>query len=269
MNPEITTDTEPEDLANREAPSQFSLANSADHSWLALAHSPDDHGPGEFDQHDTHGGSIWADVYLPTNEDHKVRDSNAGVFILDHLGCTFGCLDEYHQFYADPERLIFQVGEIPNQAEFVGRDPDRYVFGFGSYDDGTPQNLNPTLQPVTNPLFDATNPVIDPVVSSTTGVDGDGDAQGRSPCCAADPNQDGHFCNRNAGGSAMGVIEDQVGAGCADIDEQNCAGGGVGADGVFRGCVVVNGEETVEGGESCTAAAVAGCCSDPNNAACM
>lgn len=187
-----------------------------------------------------------------------------------------GCLDEWHTVYADPERTLVQIGEMPGQVEEVARNPDAWMLGEqpGS---GTPSQLDPTADPVTNSAFDETDPIVDPLVSSGTGV-----GEASSPCCSPkpcterdavgnciDPNA-GKFCNRNVAGVAMTSVENQAVTGCADSPTGDCFGGAVTPDGDAQGCVIVGGEIVVSGGapteEGCTAAAVDACCA---NGACL
>jgi hypothetical protein len=267
-DPDVQTDTDPEKI-NRDVPTELHVYKAADHSLLSAAHSPNDHGPGEFDQHDTHGGTASVDVYLPGSENGAPRDSKVGVLILDHLGCQFGCADEYHEFYvADPGRTIFQIGEMPGQTEFVARDPDRWLFGFGPNHE-TPEMLNPTTTPATDAAFEseAWDAAL-AVNSSATGV-----GEANSLCCAA-AEPGGPFCNRNAGDGAMNVAESGAVAGCVELSTGDCIGGAVTPDGSVAGCAVVGGqivydEEVQEGPDApaeCTRRAVEACCA---NGACL
>jgi hypothetical protein len=265
---EVTPSEQVDDPAEREAPDRLSVMTAGDHSMLGAAHSNSDHRPAPIEgNHDAHGGSVWVDLFLPTEDSPtRVRDTRVGIVVLDHLGCQFGCSDEYHTFYAaDPERTIFQVGEMPGQAEFVARDPDRWLFGFGPSGE-TPEAMNPVVVPLSEALFDdLVNPNLVPHTNAATGV---GDAA--SACCAPDPAQDGQFCNRNPGGALMTALENGgTIAGCVELASGDCVGGALTADG-FQGCMVMDGQPTVDGEEvseeECTEAAAAACC---ENEACL
>ncbi|MGH7897632.1 MAG: hypothetical protein ACREQQ_06750 [Candidatus Binatia bacterium] len=275
-SPEGEPDLEP-DAPPSEAPSSIHYNHSPDHAWLGLAHSSSQHGDTEFSSHDTHGGTIWADIYLPSEDDPtRTRDSNAGNSIIEHLGCPT-CTDEYHEVWADPERTIFQIGEIPGQTEQVGRNPDRWIGGHQD-DEQPPDQLNSPTKPVSDAIFDSDVwAAVEAANSSLTGV---GAAQ--SPCCApkpctsfdennecTDPNA-GKFCNRNLGGSSLNIVESQALGGCVEVDAGNCFGGATTNGQDTQGCMVVNGEPMIHmepaTAEECTIAAVDACCA---NGACL
>jgi hypothetical protein len=177
-------DTEPEDVSQRGAPSSLHVNHSPDHSWLGAAHSSSDHGDeSEFASHDTHGGTIWADVILPDAEDPtRVRDTKAGNSIVEHLSCPT-CTDEYHEVWLDPERTIFQIGEAPGQTEHVGRNPDRWLFG---HENGQPEDaLNSTTAPASDAAFgsEAWMALLE-ANASATGV-----GEANSACCAPSAEQ--------------------------------------------------------------------------------
>lgn len=254
---------EPEDPSGRPAPDEVHVMTAGDHSLLGAAHSNSDHSPApQQGNHDAHGGSVWADVYADPDQPTKTRDSRVGIVIMDHLGCQFGCSDEYHTFYpADASRTAYQVGEAPDQAEFVARDPDRWIFGYGpgGPDDAVNDRLNPAVSPLAGTLFDeVVNPYVDPAVAAATGT-----GPTSSLCCASDA--EGNACIPGALQNAADAPEREAFGGCIEIDEDNCFGGGShGAPPENNGCIVVNGMPFVHGmpasPEDCTAAAAAGCC---------
>ncbi|MGH7820456.1 MAG: hypothetical protein ACREQ9_11820, partial [Candidatus Binatia bacterium] len=178
------------------------------------------------------------------------------------------CTDEYHEAWADPERTIFQVGEIAGQTEHVATDPNRWLYG-----DADPEvDLNGPTGDATAEAFGSDAwAAVEAANSSATGV---GAAQ--SPCCApkpcasfdgggncTDPNA-GKFCNRNQGGNVMNIAESQALAGCVEVNSGNCFGGGTSDGQDTDGCMMVNGQamrhmEPVTP-EECTIVAVDACC---------
>ncbi|MGH7897633.1 MAG: hypothetical protein ACREQQ_06755 [Candidatus Binatia bacterium] len=259
-------DGEPDDPSGRGAPTSLHAGTAGDHSLLGAAHSNTDHSSyPEQGNHDSHGGSTWVDLYADPEEPSKTRDSRAGVVIMDHLGCEFGCSDEYHTAYAaDPERTIFQAGEAPDQAEFVAEDPDRWLFGMGNDGESRSDRLDPVVSgPATQLHDDVVNPNVDPVTNAATGV---GDA---AAACCAPRASDGRFCNRNVGGALNNAVDNGVIAGCVDLSNGDCVGGVLTPDGL-QGCMVSGGEATVGGAPAteaeCTEAAAAACC---DNEACL
>ncbi|MGH7820457.1 MAG: hypothetical protein ACREQ9_11825 [Candidatus Binatia bacterium] len=261
--PEGDPDTEPDVPSDPAPPERVSVQNSGDHTLLGAAHSNTGHDPYPAQgNHDAHGGTIYADVYVPTADDPTaVQDSRAGIVILDHLGCTFGCSDEFHRFYAaDPERTLLQIGEMPGQTEDTARNPDDWIYGYEPYRGPLPTvPLGGSTAPVTDALFAADGwAAIGEASASATGA-----GAANSACCAPRAS-DGQFCNRNPGGAVNDALDGGGIAGCLELSNGDCVGGVLTPDG-FEGCMVSGGQATVDGAPAsnteCSEAAADACCS--------
>ncbi len=119
-------------------PNELHVGYAANHCFLAEgAHDCDNHGDdNEFDTHDSHGGALYADVCLSANPDSKYcddgpEDTQAGVTIVDHLGCPFGCFDEYHVVRPlDTAHTQDQMADSATAIEGIANDPQRHLCGY-------------------------------------------------------------------------------------------------------------------------------------------
>ena len=119
-------------------PNELHAGYAANHCFLAEgAHDCDNHGTeNEFATHDSHGGAIYADVCLSTNPDSRLcddgmQDTQAGVTVVDHLPCPFGCFDEYHVVRPfDWEYTKDQMADSQAALETISGDPQGYVCGY-------------------------------------------------------------------------------------------------------------------------------------------
>lgn len=119
-------------------PNELHFGYSATHCFLAEgAHDCDRHGSGsEFDTHDSHGGALYADVCLSANDNSKycdegLKDTQAGVTIVDHLTCPMGCFDEYHVVRPfDQEYTEEQMADSVAATEAAASDPQRHICGY-------------------------------------------------------------------------------------------------------------------------------------------
>lgn len=118
-------------------PNELHVGYSATHCFLAEgAHDCDSHEDSEFGTHDSHGGALYADVCLSANPDSKycdegMKDTQAGVTIVDHLGCPFGCFDEYHVVRPfDQEYTEQQMADSVAATEGAANDPQRHLCGY-------------------------------------------------------------------------------------------------------------------------------------------
>lgn len=129
-------ESDPEGASPR--PNELHVGYAASHCFLAEgAHDCDSHGSGsEFDTHDSHGGALYTDVCLSENPDSKycddgIKDTQAGVTIVDHLTCPTGCFDEYHVVRPlDQEYTERQTANSAAAIETAANDPQRYLCGY-------------------------------------------------------------------------------------------------------------------------------------------
>lgn len=127
---------------DRQRPNELHVGYAASHCFLAeLAHDCDRHSDeDEFETHDSHGGAVYADVCLAENPDGTrcndgMKDTQAGVTIVDHLTCPMGCMDEYHVIRPfDGEYTADQMGDSAAAIETIAADPQRHVCGYEEYD---------------------------------------------------------------------------------------------------------------------------------------
>jgi hypothetical protein len=121
-------------------PNELHVGYAATHCFLAEgAHDCDRHGQSEFDTHDSHGGAIYVDVCISENQDSKycddgLKDTQAGVTIVDHLTCPAGCFDEYH--VVRPFDQAYTEQQMANSAvaiERIASDPQRHLCGYEEY----------------------------------------------------------------------------------------------------------------------------------------
>lgn len=126
---------------------------AADHSFGELAHTTEGHGTQE-GNHDSHGGSVYADVCLASDEGTSydgqpgecggVEDTQAGANIVDHNPCgppineiPLPCFDEYHVVRPlDPAYTQEQMEESQEEIQRDVEDPHEYLCGY----EGIPQN---------------------------------------------------------------------------------------------------------------------------------
>lgn len=124
-------------------PNEWHVGYAANHCFLAeAAHDCDGHANDEFGTHDSHGGAVYVDICLATNPDSKycdegLKDTQAGVTIVDHLTCPMGCFDEYHVVRPlDTEYTEQQMANSQTALEGIVTDPQRHVCGYE--DNGSP-----------------------------------------------------------------------------------------------------------------------------------
>ncbi len=126
---------------DHEGPATIHAGMAGEHALGEAAHSDEDHSDTEFGNHDSHGGSIYADVCLGTDagtsyEDHAgacedMYDSQVGITIVDHLTCPAGCADEYHVIRpTDPAFTAAQVEDSQRDTGEIAADPQRYACGY-------------------------------------------------------------------------------------------------------------------------------------------
>ena len=118
-------------------PNEFHAGYAASHCFLAeAAHDCDSHDQTEFGTHDSHGGAVYVDVCLSPNPDSKycddgAEDTQAGVTIVDHLDCPFGCFDEYHVVRPlDSAYTEEQMSDSATAAGGIAADPKGHVCGY-------------------------------------------------------------------------------------------------------------------------------------------
>ena len=124
---------------------------AADHTWLEGFHQSEGHVTGSEGTHDGHGGTVYADVCLAEDthdygdkedvgcDERGVEDTEVGVVVVDHLGCTFGCQDEYHVVRPfDAAYTQAQLEETPKDAQYDAEHPDDWLCGYDGYGDSCP-----------------------------------------------------------------------------------------------------------------------------------
>jgi hypothetical protein len=122
-------------------PATVHAGTAGDHSLGEAAHSDEGHEDNEFGNHDTHGGAIYADVCLGSDEGASyegnagactgMQDTQVGVTVVDHLTCPAGCADEYHIVRPlDPEYTQEQVDESITATQTAVSDPVRHICGY-------------------------------------------------------------------------------------------------------------------------------------------
>ena len=122
-------------------PGTLHAGMAGEHALGEAAHSDEGHTDDEFGNHDSHGGSIYADICLGTDagtsyEDHAgacedMYDSQVGIVVVDHLTCPAGCMDEYHVIR--PTDPAFTQGQLADSQRDIGEiaaDPQRYACGY-------------------------------------------------------------------------------------------------------------------------------------------
>ena len=137
--PDPRTDGEPMDPIDGifSRPNELHFGYAATHCFLAEgAHDCDRHGDNEFDTHDSHGGAIYVDVCVSSNDNSKycdegMKDTQAGVTIVDHLTCPTGCFDEYHVVRPfDQEYTAKQTDNSVAAVDRIANDPLRHLCGY-------------------------------------------------------------------------------------------------------------------------------------------
>ena len=124
-----------------EGPLTLHAGTAGEHALGEAAHSDEGHADDEFGNHDTHGGSIYADICLGTDDGtsfegqagacEDVYDSQVGITVVDHLTCPAGCMDEYHVIRpTDPESTQHQLEDSQRDAGEIAADPQRYACGY-------------------------------------------------------------------------------------------------------------------------------------------
>jgi hypothetical protein len=122
-------------------PATFHAGMAGEHALGEAAHSDEGHTDDEFGNHDSHGGTIYADVCLGTDagtsyEDNAgacedIYDSQVGIVIVDHLTCPAGCADEYHVIRpTDPAFTRAQLEDSQRDIGEIAADPQRYACGY-------------------------------------------------------------------------------------------------------------------------------------------
>lgn len=130
------------------SPRSIHAGVAADHSLAEGFHESEDHGPSE-DNHDTHGGTIYADVclaedthYTGTRRDigcKDMEDTEIGIVVVDHLDCTFGCQDEYQIIRPlDMAFTMAQIDRIPGGLQWRLENPDIWLCGYPGYGSNCP-----------------------------------------------------------------------------------------------------------------------------------
>jgi len=123
------------------SPQSVHAGMAADHSMFEAAHSSEQHDEGEFNNHDSHGGALYVDICVTSDEgtsyeDHPgacegPEDTQAGYTHVDHLTCPMGCLDEYHVVKPlDPEYTQEQADNSIAEAQADVADPKRWLCGY-------------------------------------------------------------------------------------------------------------------------------------------
>ena len=124
-----------------EGPATIHAGMAGEHALGEAAHSDEDHTDTEFGNHDSHGGSIYADICLGTDngtsyEDNAgscedMYDTQVGITVVDHLTCPAGCADEYHIVRPlDPEYTQEQMADSQRDIGEIAADPQRYACGY-------------------------------------------------------------------------------------------------------------------------------------------
>ena len=127
-------------VASDGQPQSLHAGMAADHSLLEAAHDSEHHGEGE-GNHDAHGGALYADVCLSSEEGTsyegqagdctRPEDTQVGVVIMDHLDCPLGCADEYHDVRPlDTEYTLAQMQDSQDNIAEIAADPHTYVCGY-------------------------------------------------------------------------------------------------------------------------------------------
>jgi len=122
-------------------PATLHAGSAGDHSLLEGAHSDEGHEDNEFGNHDTHGGSIYADMCAGSDagtsydgqagECEGPEDTQVGITIVDHLTCPMGCADEYHVVRPlDQDYTQTQVDNSVRDTQTAVSDPQRHLCGY-------------------------------------------------------------------------------------------------------------------------------------------
>jgi hypothetical protein len=126
---------------DHEGPATLHAGIAGEHALGEAAHSDECHDADEFCNHDSHGGTIYADICLGTDNgtgyQHQagscedMYDTQFGIVIKDHLTCP-ACMDEYHQVRPlDAEYTAAQVGESERGIQRAACNPSEHVIGYG------------------------------------------------------------------------------------------------------------------------------------------
>lgn len=126
---------------DEEGPATVHVGAAGDHSLTEGAHPDEAHESNEFGNHDTHGGTIYADVCLGSDGGTSFEgqagacsgpeDTQVGVVVKDHLGCPL-CMDEYHQVRPlDPDYTQAQLAETQAGLERAACNPEEQLLGYG------------------------------------------------------------------------------------------------------------------------------------------
>ena len=135
--------------ADDRSPNTVHAGIAADHCWGEGFHDCEGHVKGDEGTHDGHGGTIYADIcgsedthYYGDKKDvgcEDNMDSEIGIVVVDHLGCTFGCQDEYHVIRpTDPEYTQAQMEETPKDTQYIVEHPDDWLCGYDGYGNSCP-----------------------------------------------------------------------------------------------------------------------------------
>ncbi len=124
-------------------PNEQHVGVAATHCFLAeAAHDCDRHGDvseGEFGTHDSHGGAVYVDLCLAGYDnsrhcDEGMKDTQAGVTVVDHLDCPLGCFDEYHVVRPfDEEYTAAQTDDSLAAVEQIVTDPKGHLCGYPAH----------------------------------------------------------------------------------------------------------------------------------------
>ena len=124
-----------------EGPATIHAGMAGEHALGEAAHSDEDHTDTEFGNHDSHGGSIYADICLGTDNGtsyenqagacEDLNDTQVGITVVDHLTCPAGCADEYHVIRPlDTAYTQEQMADSQRDIGEIAADPQRYVCGY-------------------------------------------------------------------------------------------------------------------------------------------
>lgn len=137
-------------------PQSVHAGTAADHSMTEVAHESEGHQPvtpyTAEGNHDTHGGSIYADICLGSDDNTSYQDqpgacsdpddTQVGMNIVDHFPCgriapVYSCTDEYHVVRPlDPTYTQNQMTASVAEIQGIASDPDTWVCGYATSPQG-------------------------------------------------------------------------------------------------------------------------------------
>ena len=124
-----------------EGPATIHAGMAGEHALGEAAHSDEGHTDDEFGNHDSHGGSIYADICAGTDNGTSFEgkagsctgpeDTQVGITVVDHLTCPAGCADEYHVVRPlDQPYTQEQLADSQRDLATAASDPQRHVCGY-------------------------------------------------------------------------------------------------------------------------------------------